>query len=147
MIRYHFQATLHLRPADVPAGPTWRSRGLSFETLAPAPGHLAVGFDRTFEQVADALGAIDRMFFEPDGSFVWVVDGPTGRSQLDGMLYDRDGRLLYVELKGTCTPDELDAVLTTLGWPSAQILFQLQREAVFLAEPDFRRFAAQAAIP
>ncbi len=45
------------------------------------------------------------MFFEMDGSFVWAISPPTGdpetKEQLDGMLYDRAGRVEYLELKGT----------------------------------------------
>jgi len=33
-------------------------------------------------------------------------------------------------------------LLTALGWPATAVMFQLTREAVFLDEAEFRRFAA-----
>jgi len=51
-----------------------------------------------FDTVAEQLGAIPRLHLELDGSFVWVGEG----WQIDGMLYDRDNRLRYVDLKGNC---------------------------------------------
>jgi hypothetical protein len=62
------------------------------------------GFAVSFEQASSALDTLDRLFLEPDGSFVWtgetVADSPEAapprRWQLDGEVYDRDGRLAYV---------------------------------------------------
>lgn len=107
---------------------------------ADAAEQPAVLFDRTFEQVADALSLLPRMFVEPDGSFVWVsAGGPAW--QLDGMLYDGAGRLWYVELKGRFPEAEFDRLLAALGWPQTSICFQLVREAVWLDEQAFRRHA------
>lgn len=100
----------------------------------------AATFDRTFEQVAEALGLLPRMFVEPDGSFVWVSAGERAW-QLDGVLYDGAGRLWYVELKGGCPEAEFDRLLTALGWPKTSVCFQLVREAAWLDEPTFRRYA------
>jgi hypothetical protein len=50
------------------------------------------------DDVCRQLASIPRLQLELDGSFVWVGDG----WQLDGMLYDRDERLQYVDLKGSC---------------------------------------------
>lgn len=51
-----------------------------------------------FEDVSDRLSKVDRLHMELDGSFVWV--GPDW--QLDGMLYDHNDRIRYVDLKGHC---------------------------------------------
>ncbi len=51
-----------------------------------------------FEEACAELSSISRLHLEMDGSFVWV--GPDW--QLDGMIYDCDDRLRYVELKGSC---------------------------------------------
>lgn len=104
----------------------------------------AVLFDRTFEQVADALSMLPRMFVEPDGSFVWVSAGEPGW-QLDGMLYDGAGSLWYVELKGRCPEADFDRLLAALGWPQRSLCFQLVREAVRLDEQAFRRHAGWSA--
>lgn len=51
-----------------------------------------------FDDVAAALATADRLYFEPDGSFVWA--GPDW--QIDGMIYDRDCVLQYADIKGHC---------------------------------------------
>ncbi len=64
-------------------------------------------FQRTFEEYADSVSSWPGMFFEMDGSFVWSIpsDRPIsnglGKLQLDGMLYDRAGRIEYLDLKGS----------------------------------------------
>ncbi len=82
------------------------------------------------------------MFCEPDGSFVWTSPRDEPTWQVDGNLYDRDGRLLFVDLKGTCPPKEFDGLLQAFGWPATSLMFQLTREAVFLGEDEFRRLAS-----
>ncbi len=62
--------------------------------------------------------------------------------QVEGNLFDRAGRLLFADLKGACPDEQLDQLLAALGWPATPLMFQLVREAVFLAEPEFRRYAA-----
>jgi len=96
----------------------------------------------TFEEAAEALAQLDRMFVEPDGSFVWRSNDSHLPWQVDGVLYDRCDRLWYVELKGECPPEELDRLLATFGWPEMALMFQLVREAVFVDEATFRAIAA-----
>jgi hypothetical protein len=57
-------------------------------------------------------------------------------------LFDRDGKLLFVDLKGSCPPEQFDRLLGAFGWPAASLMFQLTRQAVFLDEAEFRRFAS-----
>ena len=47
-------------------------------------------------------------------------------------------------MKGTCPPQRFDELLAALGWPQTQLVFQLTRQAVFLDEAEFRRFALTA---
>jgi hypothetical protein len=136
-----FHVTIHVRPPDATAGNRFDVHGMSVTTLHIPQQFQGNPFSLSFEEVSAALQKLPRMFLEPDGSFVWV--SPQGSSQawqLDGVLYDRNDRLLFVELKGTCPPDELDQLLAALGWPSTALMFQLVREAVFLDEVEFRRF-------
>jgi hypothetical protein len=81
------------------------------------------------------------MFCEADGSFVWVSPHGQRAWQVDGNLYDLGERLLFVDLKGTCPPHQFDRFLAALGWPDTRLMFQLTREAVFLDESEFRRWA------
>ena len=145
----HFHATLHARAPDVSPGGAIELRSAATRTLIVPPAALAHSFALTFEQAVAALERLDRMFVEPDGSFVWVsastaAPGEERRWQLDGNLFDRNGRLLLVDLKGSCPEAELDRLLAAFGWPDMPVLFELTREAVFLDETEFRRYAARS---
>ena len=54
------------------------------------------------------------MFAEPDGSFVWVIPTAEYRYQLDGMIYDRDGAIEYIELKGNACRSMWDSLCLNL---------------------------------
>lgn len=95
-------------------------------------------FSRSFEEVADLLAKLPRMFVEPDGSFIWVASHEPGW-QIDGVLYDRACRLWYAEVKGRCPEEQFDQILSALGWPQTPVTVQLMHEAVQLTEDDFRR--------
>ncbi|MEX2185671.1 MAG: hypothetical protein WD875_02710 [Pirellulales bacterium] len=128
--------------------------------MQPRSYHVSIaspaGFAVSFEQAAAALESLERMFFEPDGSFVWTenrtatVDHENGPStdeietswQIDGVLYDRGGRLAYVEIKGNAPADAINRLLPALGWPEARLTFQLMREGVVLDEVAFRQWLA-----
>jgi hypothetical protein len=58
------------------------------------------------------------MFFEMDGSFVWTVEAEKQRLQVDGMIYDRDGAIEYVELKGEWPPEAWHRLLRPLMAPA-----------------------------
>ncbi len=140
---YTFHVTIHARPAEAAIGPTIEIDGRKLTTVAVPHDARSEPFRIAFEEVVSRLNQLERMFSEPDGSFVWASphDGP--RWQLDGNLFDRDGRLLFVDLKGTCPAEEFDRLLSVLGWPQSPLVFQLVREAVFLDEAEFRRWAAR----
>jgi hypothetical protein len=105
---------------------------------------LQVPLPVSFEQASSDLAALPRMFVEPDGSLVWVSGDGEPPWQVDGVMYDRAGRLLYVELKGRCPREEFDCLLRAFGWPETPLIFQLPQKAVYLAEADFRRWAESA---
>jgi hypothetical protein len=141
-----FQATLHARSPEVMPGISLELRGRRLTTLIVPPAALAHPFAMTFEEAAAALESLTRMFVEPDGSFVWVSANAIAADtiqdwQIDGNLFDRNGRLLMVDLKGTCAEADFDRLLSVFGWPTTPIMFQLSREAVFLDEANFREYA------
>lgn len=98
---------------------------------------LAIGFDVAL----DRLAALERMYVEPDGSFVWTSRREGLSWQVDGNAAERDGKVLLVDLRGSCPPTEFDRLLDALGWPAQAVMFQLVRPAVFLDEATFRRHA------
>ncbi len=56
--------------------------------------------EASFEQAEARLVQLPNLHFEPDGSFVWTLDG--GRQQVFGMLYDANNQIQYCELRGCC---------------------------------------------
>ncbi|MBX3411890.1 MAG: hypothetical protein KF708_04170 [Pirellulales bacterium] len=141
---YRFYVTLHARPAEAHAGSKLVLGGQTIQTLDVNPAELRVPCACSFEEATDALSRLPRMYCEPDGSFVWVSPQSEPCWQVDGNLYDRDGRLLFVDLKGTCPAVHFDELLRAFGWPETQVVFQLVREAVFVDEAEFRRLASVA---
>jgi hypothetical protein len=71
----------------------------SLDTNHPAFGPSS-GWDMAFEEFEQMVRDEAGMFFEPDGSWVWTGSEANRRWQLDGQLYDRHGRVVYLELKG-----------------------------------------------
>jgi hypothetical protein len=140
---YEFQITIHVRPTDAVPGQHIELAGSVVQTLHLSGEFQGNPFNLSFEEASQALQKLPRMFLEPDGSFVWVSSHGSPAWQLDGVIYDRSDRLLYVDLKGTCPAAEFDHLLTAIGWPATPLMFQLMREAVFLDEAEFRRFAAR----
>jgi hypothetical protein len=139
---YAFFVTVHACPAVAVAGPTLELEGRSLQTLRIAPDALAATtFDCSFEAAREQLSRLERMFCEPDGSFVWVSSREETPWQIDGNLYDHNERLLFVDLKGCCPREAFDRLLMALGWPGTKLMFQLTREAIFLDEAEFRRLA------
>ena len=136
-----FQITIHARPSEAKEGGVVELGDKCYLTLDVPATALGTPFAISFETASETLVQLERMFLEPDGSFVWVSSAQERPWQLDGVLYDREGRLLYVDLKGACTPDDFDRLLAALGWPETPVMFQLVREAVFLDEDEFRRYA------
>lgn len=138
---YAFDAALHRRPDCPLPGPSYGDRWGDWPTLSVAPGEttkpLAIGFDAALGR----LDRLERMFTEPDGAFVWTSPREGLSWQVDGNAFERDGRVLLVDLKGSCPPPEFDRLLAAFGWPAEPIMVQLVRPAVFLDEATFRRHA------
>lgn len=142
-VLYVFESSLHRHPGDgltldrphVDAWGTWPTVTVPHELLA-------VPLMVTFDEVIDRLSQLERMYAEPDGSFVWVSAREGLSWQVDGNVFDRNGRVVLVDTKGSCPPEEFDRLLACFGWPGEPLLFQLVRPAVFLEESAFRRHAA-----
>ena len=71
-----------------------------FVQIHPVSGNQ---LPQSFESLAEMLAYIPGMFFEMDGSFVWVDHGVKPIRQMDGMVYDRQDKLAYIEIKGACS--------------------------------------------
>ena len=136
-----FHTSVHVRPPNAREETEIELRGGRFRSLSVPHEALATPFATSFEEAGKSLEQLDRMYFEPDGSFVWASAHSEPRWQVEGNLFDRAGRLLFVDLKGSCPSQQFDRLLSAFGWPDTPLMFQLVREAVFLTEPEFRRYA------
>jgi hypothetical protein len=144
--------SLHPRAPEATSGPTCTIRGVELTTLAIPHEAMRQTFSISFEECYEQLERLPRMFIEPDGSFVWPIDSSDDSNsshikvsdikfQWDGQLFDRDGKLLYLDLTGSAPRESFDKILKILGWPATSIVVQLSREAVFLELDEFYRYA------
>ena len=146
---YAFDITLHGQTPDTAGLPSvdtyadtwgeWPTLTVPRELLT-AP--MVIGFDEAFGRLA----RLERMYAEPDGSFVWTSPSEGPWWQVDGNAVEKDGRVLLVDLKGSCPAAEFDRLLGAFGWPRQAMMMQLVRPAVFLDEPVFRRHARSRGI-
>ena len=100
------------------------------ETNAPTAGTTAntaplSPLGGSFEQLCERLERLPRTHLELDGSF--VHRGPAPPLHIDGMIYDANGQVQYVQLQGTsdhATWQELIDVLSSdkSKPPSVQLL-------------------------
>lgn len=138
--RESFHITVHARPPGAWSERSTLLDGTETRILDIPSPKLDAFFPVSFEAAASRLGGLPRLFIEPDGSFVWVsVRGETPSWQLDGMLYDRAGRLLYVELKGNCPTTPFLELLAAFGNAHTPFVVQLIRHAIVLDSQEFCR--------
>ncbi len=69
---------------------------------------------QSFENLAALLSTMPNMYFEMDGSFVWVDQQIFRTHQMDGMVYDRADKIEYVEIKGTCSTQQWQTLCQSL---------------------------------
>lgn len=135
---YRFCISLHALPTSAIASRENTIKGVSVVCLEIKPEQSHLPLDVSFEEAVVALNQLTRMFCEPDGSFVWRGDDQGGW-QVDGVLFDRAGKLIYIELRGKCPAQQFDDILRSLGWPKTKIMFQLVAEGVFVDEATLRQ--------
>ncbi len=112
--------------------------------------HVSIVFEASrgcppveFDSAFALLSRLDRLFIEPDGSFVWTGVAADGESwQVDGNLIDRGDVLAYVELKGRCPEERFDRLLAIFRSAPEELAFNLVRRGVTISEAEFRKLAA-----
>ena len=139
---FAFEISLHRLAEGAVEGDPYTDAWGTWPTLAVPRESLATPLARGFDEAFAALDRLERMFAEPDGSFVWASPREGTFWQVDGNACERDGRVLLVDIKGSCPPTNFDRLLEVWGWPDASVMMHLVRPAVFLSEATFRRHAA-----
>ena len=140
---YRFRISIHARPPGEIPSRSIRLDGTEYQMLQLEPAQRTRPLQISFEEAVERLEQLPRMFVEPDGSFVWVGQQDASTWQLDGCLYDRDQHIVYVDVAGTCSPQQFDLLLSTFGWPDAPLIFQVVQQAVFLDERNFRNYIGE----
>ncbi len=138
---YRFHISLHPMPIDSKEGEFFHDDYGQWSTVTLLPSMLADPFKIFFDQYLERLGMLDRLFVEPDGSFVWRGVHDSLEWQVDGNAVERLQRVQMVELKGTCTEAGFDQLLKALEWPATVPVVQLVRAGAFLKLSTFRLHA------
>ena len=144
-VKLCFDAVVHARPDREIESQSLDMGGRTLSVLRIAPEELHLPFPVSFEETLERMDRMPQLLIELDGSFVWSGVEQGSAWQLDGSVNDRDGRLLYVSVKGTCSAPNWERLLDCFGWPTQPLVIQSVREAVFLEEAEFRRWAASDA--
>ena len=112
--------------------------GSEVDALIVPPELQATPLGVSFEEAAEKLETFPRLHFEPDGSFVWVSSSEVEEAwQVDGNLYDRDGSLIAIDVKGTCSQIHFARLLDVFRSYNRELMIEVVRDAVFLCERDF----------
>jgi hypothetical protein len=94
-----------------------------------------------FEATLQTWELWPRMYVEPDGSFVWVGESSAGSWQIDGNLYDRHDKLWYIDLQGTITNEDWQALLDSLQLKVEEGVLRLHESGQTVALVDWLAFA------
>lgn len=94
-------------------------------------------FELSFEHAFERLELLPRMFVELDGSFVWSGHQGAVRWQIDGMLYDRAGRLQRVELAGHAPRKIWEQLLDVFGPPLDGLTIHCLQQQRFIDVAEF----------
>lgn len=121
-----------------------RLRGASAAAgqLRTAPPSLAADmqssrFEMSFEQAFERLDQLPRMFIELDGSFVWSGQQQGRDWQIDGMLYDREGRLQRIELAGQAPRLVWEQLLNAIGQPADSLALHCLQQQRLIDTAEF----------
>ena len=134
-----FHITIHACPDQTISSKRHRFDAIDVEVLTIDPSCLTVPFVSTFDNVSSQLSALERVFLEPDGSFVLVSSKGRSDWYLDGLLTDGRTNLMSVELKGVAPWDVFEPLLKTLDWPEQDVILQEMRRGCFFSVEEFRR--------
>ena len=136
---YAFECSLHALPDSevLASGETLTDSCGQWPTLLIAQDQLITPLPIVFDDVLNQLNTLPRLYAEPDGSFVWTSPQENIRWQVNGNLYERNDRVLFVELKGSCPTSEFDQLLACFLQDEKACVVQLTRPAVFVT-PEIR---------
>ena len=130
---FEFHLTVHAKPDREFNVREIEFAGVAHQTLDVTTVELDSPIPISFEEAMEKLEQLPCMLFELDGSFVWAIHEPEQRFQVDGHLFDRHGKLVYVELHGNCRWSSFLELLKCLGSEETEFVYQLVREGVIVS--------------
>jgi hypothetical protein len=147
---------IHTRPNGMLTGDAIELDGRQVRPLLRDPKSISQPLASTqpfaigFEEAAERLTALDPMIhLEPDGWFIWhSPKEETPVWQINGNLYDRQQKLWYVPLRGTCPEAVLQQVLSALADdPQENLMFELTQAGVHISWSDLVEFSRASEKP
>lgn len=102
---FHVQLYCAAVAASAHEGSNLDYGGASLTRALPPPrtGFFGCSFEAWMQQMLARSG----VYAEGDGSWSWTSTDKNERNapawRMEGMIYDRDGRLFYVDVQGQCT--------------------------------------------
>lgn len=141
MTRPLFEIAIHARPATAAEEIERPIHGRPARILTVGPSEMHLPFPCSFEDLCERFERIPRFFVEPDGSFVWTGTDDGSSWQLEGNLYDRQGRVIWISVKGYCPEIRWREFMAALAeGDDAEFVVQLLRDAVYLSHFEFHRW-------
>ncbi len=78
-----------------------------------------------FSRWVQNLGDVPYFAWEPDGSFSLCSSTGHGAWRMGGNVWERNGRIAWIDVVGTCDWAGLKRVFSACGWPATPLLVHL----------------------
>ncbi len=85
------------------------------------------------------------VYAEGDGSWSWTADAKNERQRplwrIEGMIYDRDEKVFYVDMQGQCTLEPWKILIDTLQVPQgSRLAICIAELGAWVDPPGFERW-------
>ena len=113
--------------------------GQTVQALQIEARELNQKFDVSFDELFETLQNFERLFIELDGSFVWRGTSSDTPWQIDGIVFEKDDRVWYVELKGYCDRQSFNELVCCLAGDESSFIVQSITEGIVVSGREFIR--------
>ncbi len=142
-----FHASLHPRSGPWQFEPPQIVSHVEVRPVRYPRENFSLTFPVSFQELAARWATLPHGALEPDGSFWWcsppaIAASESRASQIDGMFYERERALYYVEFRGSASTEALHAWLTDMGLAPGIIVVQLMTLGLFVTWNDFLALSA-----
>lgn len=103
-------------------------------------------FGCSFEQWMHKMLQRPGVYAEGDGSWSWTAQEKNERGapvwRMEGMIYDRDGKVFYVDVQGQCTADAWRDMVEALQARDERLSICLAELGVWVSASGFEQWLA-----